>query len=85
MRCKNCGDMMHHFLLAEGGKNFYRCQTGLTSFEKDNRGRIVGRKSNINPCGTIQDAQGKVLPIGTSLAYISEGRVELYKVDREWR
>ena len=75
MRCTNCGGMMSHFLIAEGRRNFYRCTTGLTGFQKTGN-----RKPDIYLCNTVQDEQGKVIPIGTILAYMSEGRAELFRV-----
>ena len=76
MRCRNCGGMMHHFLIAEGGRNYYQCYTGLTGFEKDSSGQ-----SHIHPCKTVQDEQGNIIPVGANLAYISEGKAELFRVE----
>ena len=76
MRCRNCGGMMHHFLIAEGGRNYYQCYTGLTGFEGDG-----GRQSRIYLCKTVQDEQSNIIPVGTNLAYISEGKAELFRVE----
>ena len=66
---------MHHFLLANGGKNYYRCFTGLTGFDE-----FGNRKPYIYLCNTVQDEQGKIVPAGSTLAYKSENRVVLFRV-----
>jgi len=36
MRCPNCGGIISHFLIANGGRNYYICRTGLTGIRDDN-------------------------------------------------
>ena len=74
VRCRNCKGVTHHFLIA-GGKNYYQCHTGLTGFKRDG-----GRNPYIYPCNTVQDAQGKVVPDGALLGYISNGKAEVFRV-----
>jgi len=70
-RCPECGGTANHLVTDVSGKNYYRCMTGLTTFEKD--GGEVRRVSFIIPCDTVIDHQGKVF--SGSIAYASSNRL----------
>jgi len=76
MRCKNCGGLLHHWLTAIGGMRYYRCYQGLTTHDP----LYPYRTHGINLCGQVQGQDGKVIPIGTPLAYWSDGKVKTVEV-----
>ena len=78
MRCPNCGGIMSHFLIANGGRNYYICRTGLTGI-RDDRLPVRG-DARIFPCHTVLDEDGKVVEPGTILVYEREGKYETCKV-----
>lgn len=57
-RCPKCGGVANHTLTNIEGRNYYRCMTGLTSFESI--GLEISRVSHIIPCDTLIDQQGKI-------------------------
>jgi hypothetical protein len=74
MRCNECGSIMQHFLIAEGGKNFYRCTRPLTKMNKDgSRGKFI-------LCETVQDATGEVIQPGRHLFYLTNGKEDGFEV-----
>jgi len=76
MRCKSCGGLLYHWLTAIGSMRYYRCHQGLTTHDP----LYPHRTHGINLCGQVQDQDGKVIPIGTLLAYWSDGKVKTVKV-----
>ena len=75
MRCKNCGGLPQHFLIANGGKNFYQCHTGLTTMRHDG-----SRSPRIRLCDTMHNERGEIVPAGTRLGFMSEGKPEIFTV-----
>lgn len=56
-RCPQCGGVAKHLVTDIFGRPFYKCMTGLTTFEAG-RGEVT-RSGNILPCETIIDQRGK--------------------------
>lgn len=71
MRCKNCGSILHFYVLDITGNSFYKCHTNLTVLGHRGQPRFVF-------CGTIHDNQGKVF--NGFIAYNSEGKAQTVKV-----
>lgn len=74
MRCKKCGDLIQRFLLADGGRWYFRCNNALSGFD------LEGTRTHLYPCDCIQDEYGKIVTKGTLLAYITEGTAKIFKV-----
>lgn len=94
MRCKRCGAILRHFLIANGGKNYYRCDRGLGHVGIRKVGNTMVQFSSwFTPCNTIHDDKGQVVPDDTLLSFMvwddnaNRGRgamvAELFKVGRQ--
>jgi len=68
MRCKKCRGIMSHWIISTHGENYYKCHTGLTSFDRDKYG-IISRESRIVLCGTVQNMNYEVIQPGRTLAF----------------
>lgn len=75
-RCPECGGVANHLVTDIFGRPFYRCMTGLTTFDTGRGG--VTRSGNILPCDTIIDSAGKVVT-GT-IAYKTGGNTDTLSV-----
>jgi len=75
-RCPECGGVANHLVTDINGKSYYRCMTGLTTFERD--GERVSRVGHIVSCDTIIDNSGKKFT-GT-VAYATGNKVDTLAV-----
>jgi len=78
MNCKKCGGKTRFFLLANGMKPYFICRTGLTKFKKV--GNELTRDSKIDICNTVHDNSGGMIPLGTTLYYKTNYRLD----KRDW-
>ena len=71
-RCPKCGGVASHFITDTGGRNYYRCRTGLTTLTMEER-KV---SSQIVPCEAIIDRLGKVFT--GRVAYMTGGGVTTF-------
>lgn len=66
-RCPSCGGVANHLVTDIGGRPYYKCMTGLTSFRKEYTETDKGVKtmqlgnSHIIPCGTTINDKGQLV------------------------
>ncbi len=77
-RCPECHGIAKTIITDVDGKNYYHCFEGLTTFQKDEQGRITNKTSQIVPCDTITGQDGQKFT-GT-IAFVSNNRVKTLSV-----
>lgn len=74
--CPECGGTASHLVTDIDGSRYYRCVTGLTTFESN--GGEVTRASRIVPCDTILNENRR--PHTGTIAFVSDGKVKTLAV-----
>jgi len=74
MRCPNCGGLTKTYLTDTDGNSYFHCTNGVTSpkVNHEERGHILA-------CFTLIDHQGKIVPSGVHIMYITDGQVKSLK------